>query len=141
MRFLILSAMRAMYPRSGDLPGIDDTDIEGFLRQYRRESTMVVWLGVVLGAIVFTVTPLITIGVPLPSFLLPRRARDRHACAVTGSRFYLVRQTVFLVKMVAGLCWGAHPLVRARLALPAYPADPGTFRRGDDDYVRLPRAS
>jgi hypothetical protein len=47
---------------------------------------------------------------------------------VTGHRIYLVRQTVFLLKMVAGLCWGAHPDVRARLALRAYPADPGTWR-------------
>jgi len=128
VNWLILSAMRALYPRSGALPGIDETGIEEFLRRYRRESNRLVWAGLVLGTIVFTLSPLITIGVPLPSFLLPRRALDRHACAVAGHRFYLVRQTVFLVKLVAGLCWGAHPDVRKHLALAPYPPDPGTWR-------------
>src|SRR5262245_48601711 len=120
--------MRALYPRSGDVPGIADTGIVEFLSRYRRECSTLVWTGLVLGTFVFTLTPLITIGVPLPSFLLPRRALDRHACAAASHRLYLVRQTVFLVKLVAGLCWGADPEVRKRLALPAYPADPGTWR-------------
>src|SRR5262245_34544426 len=128
MNRMNLTANRALYPRSEHVPGVADTGIEEFLRRYRRESGLLVWIGLVLGTIVFTLSPLITIGVPLPSFLLPRRALDRHACAVAGHRFYLVRQTVFLVKLVAGLCWGADPEVRKRLALPAYPADPGTWR-------------
>jgi hypothetical protein len=128
VNWLILSAMRALYPRSPDLPGIADTGIDEFLRRYRRESTRLLWMGLVLGTIVFTLTPVMTIGVPLPSFLLPRRALDRHALAVASHRLYLVRQTVFLVKMVAGLCWGAHPAVRERLALPPYPPDPGSWR-------------
>src|SRR5215470_16373702 len=114
MNYLILSAMRALYPASGDLPGVADTGIEDFLRRYRRESSRLIWSGLVFGALVFTATPLFTIGVPLPSFLLPRRALDRHAHAVAGIRVYVMRQAIFLVKMVAALCWGAHPEVRRR---------------------------
>ena len=128
MNWLILSAMRALYPAAGGFPGVEECGIEQFLARYRRESSVLVWTGVVLGAIVFTISPLITIGIPLPSFLLSPAALDRHANAVSGHRLYLVRQTVFLVKMVAGLCWGADPVVRKQLALRAYPADPGTWR-------------
>src|SRR5262245_59383939 len=121
--------MRALYPAAAGLPGIDETGIEAFLREYRRDTTRLLWAGVVLGAAIFALTPIFTLGIPLPAFLLPRRALDRHALRVTSSRFYLVRQAVFLVKMVAGLCWGAHADVRRRLALPAYPPHPGTWRQ------------
>ena len=40
---------------------------------------MPVWLSTVLGAVVFEMSPVMTVYVPLPSFLLPRRLRDRHA--------------------------------------------------------------
>jgi hypothetical protein len=128
MIWLVRSAMCALFPRSASMPGIADTGIDAFLRQYRRECTRLLWSGLVLGAVVFTLAPVITIGVPLPSFLLPRRALDRYARKVTAHPLYLVRQTVFLVKMVAGLCWGSHPDVRKRYALPAYAPDPGTWR-------------
>jgi hypothetical protein len=126
--WLILSAMKALYPRTGDLPGVADTGIEEFLRRYRRETSRLIWTGLVFGTFVFTFFPLLTIGVPLPSFLLPRRTLDRYAHAVATHPLYLVRQAIFLVTMAAGLCWGAHPDVRARLALPAYPPDPGGYR-------------
>ena len=70
-----------------------------------------------------------------PSFCLhspqpPRGLLDRHASRITTTRFYLLRQAVFLVKLAAGLCWGADPAVRARLAMAPYPADPGTWVEG-----------
>lgn len=126
--WLMRSAMCALYPGSPTLPSLADTGIDAFLRRYRRESSLLVWSGLVLGTLVFTFAPLITIGVPLPSFLLPRRALDRYAMKVAGHPVYLVRQTVMLVKMVAGLCWGSHPDVRKLFGLPAYPVDPGTWR-------------
>lgn len=128
MIWLLRSAMCAIFPRTERLPGIADTDIDEFLARYRRESSLLLWTGLVLGGVIFTITPLFTIGIPLPSFLLPRRALDRHAAAILSNRFYLVRQAVFLVKMVGGLCWGSHPAIRAILSLPPYPEDPGTYR-------------
>lgn len=109
---------------------MEDTGVREFLRRYRRESPTLMWLGLLVGTWVFVWTPLLTVYLPLPSFLLPRSLLDRHAHRITTSRFYLVRQAVFLLKLAAGLCWGADPRVRARFAMEPYPADPGTWQEG-----------
>jgi hypothetical protein len=126
--WLVRSAICALYPRSDDLPGAEDCDIDAFLRRFRAEATPLVWLGVVLGALVFHLTPILTVFLPLPAFLLPRGLRDTHAHRVTSSGIYLVRQAIFLVKLPGGMCWGTHPEVRKRFALPPYPADPDVWR-------------
>jgi hypothetical protein len=128
MLWLIKFAMCTMMPRTGTLPGIADTDIDGFLVRLRRETNFLYWAGVVLGAVVFTLTPLITIGVPLPAFALPRKALERHTERVLSHPIYLVRQAAFLLRVSGGLCWGADERVRACFALSPYPPDPGTFR-------------
>jgi hypothetical protein len=71
---------------------------------------------------------LLTVGWPLPAMLLPARLRDLHAQRVVASDRYLIRQAVFLLRLSGGMCWGMHPSVRARFALPPYPVDPGTVR-------------
>jgi hypothetical protein len=129
MVWLIKFAMCTMMPRTASLPGIADTDVDGFLRRLRKESNFLYWLGLVLGATVFTVTPLLTIGVPLPAFALPGKALARHTERILGHRVYLLRQAAFLLRVTGGLCWGADDKVRARFALAPYPPDPGTFRQ------------
>lgn len=128
MIWLIKFAMLTMMPRSNLLPGILDTDVDGFLRRMRVDAEPVYWLGLVVGAIVFVLAPLVTVGVPLPAFWLPRRLLDRHAERLVSHPIYLLRQAVFLVRLSAGMCWGADPGVRARFALAPYGPDPGTFR-------------
>jgi hypothetical protein len=128
MTWLVRSAMTATFPRTETFPGVGDCDLDAFLARFRRESPTILWAGVILGAVVFHVSPIFTVFVPLPAFLLPRRLLDRHAHRITTANLYLVRQVVFLVKMVAGLCWGASPEVRKRFALPPLPPDPGTWR-------------
>src|SRR5690606_20025690 len=83
---LIQLAMSAMYPRAAELTGMDDADVEGYLRRYRRESTFLMWLGLVAGTWVFVWSPLLTVFLPLPSFLLPRTLLDRHAHRITTTR-------------------------------------------------------
>jgi hypothetical protein len=129
MIWLLKFAMCTMMPRTETLPGIVDTDLDGFLLRLRKDSNLLYWLGLVLGALVFTLTPLITIGVPLPAFALPRKALDRHTERVLSHPIYLVRQAAFLIRVSAGLCWGADERVRACFALPPYAPDPGTFRQ------------
>jgi hypothetical protein len=129
MIWLIKFAMCTMMPRTEALPGIADTDLDEFLRRLRKDANFLYWLGLVLGALVFMLSPLITIGVPLPAFALPRRALERHAERVLAHPIYLVRQAAFLVRVSGGLCWGADQNVRARFALPPYLPDPGTFRQ------------
>lgn len=128
MLALVRHACVALYPATGALPGIADTDLDEFLLRFRRETTRLMWLGALLGAVVFAATPLVTVGIPLPSFLLSARQLDRHANKIATHPIYLLRQAVMLVKLVAGLCWGAHPRVRAAFGLAPYEPDPGRWR-------------
>jgi hypothetical protein len=127
--WLIKFAMCAMMPRTEALPGIADTGLDGFLRRMRDDAEPLYWAGVVLGAVLFALTPVITVGLPVPAFFLPHALLDRHADRLLSHRIYLLRQSVSLVRLSAGMCWGADAAVRARLALPPYEADPGTFRQ------------
>jgi hypothetical protein len=116
-----------MMPAIDGLPGVGDTEIDGFIRAYFREMNILSTSGLVLGTLLFVLAPVVTIGVPLPSFLLPAKWLDAYADRVVAHPVYLIRQGISVLKMVAGLCWGADPAVRRRLNLQPYPADPGTW--------------
>lgn len=128
MNWLVYTAVAAMLPRTESMPGVEDTGLDAFIRQYRAEGSALLWLAVVASALLFTVTPLFTVLVPLPAFWLPRRLRDAHASRFATSRLYLVRQTGMMLKTAAGLCWGRDAAVRAKLGLPPYGPDPGTCK-------------
>ena len=128
MLWLLRSAIVMTYPRTAALPGIEDCALDEFLAKFKRESPPLIWLGTVLGALIFQLTPMFTVYLPLPAFLLSAPLKDLHAARIMTTRFYLIRQAVFLVKLCAGLCWGADPEVRRRLALPPLAKDPGTWR-------------
>jgi hypothetical protein len=120
--------MCALMPSTEELPGIAETNLNAHLVSLREESTFLYWFGLCLGAVVFAMTPVLTIGIPLPAFWLPRRLLDRHASRIVHSKSYMIRQAVNLVQLNAGLCWGRDDRIRARFNLDAYPADPGTWR-------------
>lgn len=128
VRWLMRSAMVSLMPATPDLPGVEDCDPDGFLQQLAEEAPFRLRLGIFAGALLFHALPLFVVFVPLPAFLLPAGLRDRYAMKVASHPLYLVRQLIFLVKFAGGLCWGRDPAVRARLALPAYPQDPGSWR-------------
>ena len=128
MIWLIKQAMLPLMPRSPLLPGLRDTELDAFLRKMRREAEPTMWLGLVLGALLFALTPLLTIGVPLPAFLLPERLLARHTERIIAHPLYLLRSAMAVVRLVAGVCWGSDPHVRAHFSLAPYPVDPGTFR-------------
>lgn len=128
MTWLVRAAIVALYPRVGDFPGAEDCDLDAFLERFRRETTTLMWVGVVLGALLFQLTPILTVHVPLPATLLSEDTANRHAERIASTDVYLLRQSIFLVKLVAGLAWGGHPRVRERFALPPLAADPGTWR-------------
>src|SRR5690242_2583141 len=106
--------MRTMMPRTETLPGIEDTDMDGFLRKLKNESEPLYWLGLVLGAFVFAISPLLTIGLPLPAFFLPESLLHRHSERILSHPIYTLRQAAMLVRLSAGMCWGADSAVRAR---------------------------
>lgn len=128
---VIRAAMCDLMPRGTALPGVADTGVDEFLRTLERESSALFWFGLVLGAWVYTLTPFMTVFVPLPSRLLPAGLRNRHAQRIGSSKVYLIRQAIAVVRLAAGLCWGRDPSVRAQLGLAPYPEDPGTYRQGE----------
>jgi hypothetical protein len=128
LTFLVRSAMVAYYPRTETLPGVEDCDLDAFIEKFREETTMLMWLGVVVSAILFHLTPLFTVFIPLPAFMLSEKALDRHAHKISTTNVYLVRQIIYVARMYGGLCWGTHPEVRKRFALPPLGPDPGTWR-------------
>ena len=128
MNWLVRFAMRAMLPRAAGLPGVEDTGLREFVPRLRRECAWLFWAGVVLGSVVFQLTPLFTILVPLPACLLTRRALDRHAAKLASHPLYFLRSPMMLIKVAAGYCWGAHADVRKLIGVSPYPADPDEWR-------------
>jgi hypothetical protein len=128
---LLAFCLRAMLPPHGDVPGLEEPATTAFVRCFRGEAPFIVRLGLFGGCAFFLLGPILTIGVPLPAFLLSRRLLDKHARKMASSPIYYVRQLAFLLKMIAGLCWGTDPRVRQLIALPPLPPDPQTFRPSD----------
>ena len=117
-----------LYPAAEGVPGVEETDLNGFLMRCRQDVPPLIRLAMKGAAMVYALAPLFTVGVPLPSFLLPPRLRDKHASKMSECRFYQIRQLIGLLKWMAALCWGQDPKVRKALGLEAYSADPGTWR-------------
>ena len=112
------------------MPGVEDANLKAFLADFWREAAPVMKLGMVLSTFLYVVSPVFTVYVPLPLFLLPRGLRDKHADRAATSNLYLLRSATLLVKMVAGIAWGANPEVRRQFALDPLPPDPGTWKEG-----------
>ena len=129
MFWLIKFAVAAMMPRHENLLGVRDTGLDGYVRQFMSETNAITRLGVWASSIVFMLTPLITVGLPVPALFLTRKALDRHASRLASHPFYLLRQSMFIVKMVAGFCWGSNPEVRAHFNMLPYTGDPGTWKQ------------
>lgn len=124
---LVAHAMCAVMPATAAMPGLTRADAKKFTRTARRECDNLYFAGLVLGAFVFVVTPVLTVSLPLPSFALSSKSLDRHAQRIVAHRSYWIRQAVFLVRLNAGMAWGALPQSRAFMNLAPYPDDPGTF--------------
>jgi hypothetical protein len=125
---LVRFAMVAFFPPVDDLPGLVDLDVDVKIANLRRETTPLMWLGVVAAAVFFQLTPILTVRRPWPAVLLTPEELDLHAHRISSHPIYVIRQLIVLLKMTGGLLWGESTEVRAILDLPAYPADPGTRR-------------
>ncbi len=128
MRWFVRFALSAIMPSSGDLKGVSETALDPFLDRLDRDAPPLFRFGVVLASLFFCLSPIITIWIPLPAFMLSKAQLRRHTEKGAGHPIYLIRQTIFLIKMVAGLCWSEDADVRATLGLPALDPDPGTWR-------------
>jgi hypothetical protein len=125
---LVRFALVAFFPRVDDLPGLAELGVEEKIATLRRDSTALFWTGMVAAAVVFQITPILTVRRLGPAVFLSEDELDAHAHALATHRVYLLRQLIVLLKLMAGVFWGQSPEIRAFLHLPAYPADPGTRR-------------
>ncbi len=128
MNDLVRFALVALFPAEGDLPGLAELGVDEKITALRRDSTGLFWLGMVGAALFFQLSPILTVRRPWPAVLLTEEQLDTHAYKLATHPAYLVRQVIMLLKLVGGLFWGESPEIRRFLALPAYPADPGTRR-------------
>jgi hypothetical protein len=125
---LVRFAMVAFFPGEGDLPGLAELGVDAKIEGLRRDSTALFWFGIVAAAVVFQITPILTVYRPWPAVFLTEEQLDAHAHKLASHPFYLLRQLIVLLKMMGGIFWGQSPEIRAFLHLPAYPDDPGTRR-------------
>lgn len=128
MNELVRFALVAYFPREGDLPGLAELSVDEKIAALRRESTLLLWIGVVAAALFFQISPALTVWRPWPAVFLSEEQLDAHARLLASHRVYLIRQILVLLKLVGGLFWAQSPEIRGRLALPLYPPDPGTRR-------------
>jgi len=118
-----------VFPTTPGLPGLDTLDARPLLRRFNAEAPFTIRAALWASVVVFNLTPLLTLGIPLPAFLLPASRVDAHAQKLATSPFYMIRQTMLMLKTIGGLAWGAAPEVRQKLAMPIYPEDSGRWRQ------------
>ena len=128
MKWLISKTMQDLYPASGDLPGIEDMGLDAYLDQFKAEAPTLMYTGLVAGCTLYQFSTMMTVGKPGPAMLLSDELRDQHAQKITATSNYPLRQSIFLVKMVVGMCWGKDDRVRRKMNLAPYKGDPGTWR-------------
>jgi hypothetical protein len=128
MNGLVRFALCAFYPRVDDVPGLAELGVDDAVEHVRRDATALFWIGLVGAAFFFQVTPIVSLKKPVLAVMLEPEELDRHAYRIATHPSYLVRQIIVLLKLVAGMIWGQSAEIRARMALPPYPPDPGTRR-------------
>ena len=128
MNWFTRFAIEAIFPPTEALPGVAETELRPFLRDLKAHAPPLMRIGIIAATLVYMVTPIITVYVPLPAFLLRGKLLERHTSKLMSHPLYTLRQVVFLLKMVGGLCWGEHSEARARLGRPALPPDPRSWQ-------------
>lgn len=101
-------------------------DVAAFFSTYLGRVPLLAAVGFRLIVWAFVWLPILVVARPLPASALSPELLARYLERWAGARSYLLREGFFLVKTVALLGWGAHPAVRARYAMPAVAASPGT---------------
>ncbi len=118
-----------IFPTTAGLPGLDAIDARPLIRQLTAEAPFTIRATLWVSVLLFQVTPLLTLGIPLPARWLSDARVDEHAQRLSVSNVYLLRQIMLMLKTIGGLCWGAAPEVRQKLSMPMYEADSGRWRQ------------
>jgi len=131
MKKITIFAMNEAMPPHGDMPGIIDTDVEAFLIEFNNHAHPIMRLGFFLAVWIYVLSPVFTIGIPLPAFWLSQKKREEHLKKYSGSRSFIFSQLWMLHKMITGMCWGADAKVRTYFCYEPYEAELGDFKKGD----------
>lgn len=101
------------------LPGLFEAGFDGFHARFEKTApaSMVLGFRAALAAATW-VAPLLIGRLPPLGRLAPEE-RARALEALGSSRFYLLRQTMLLLKAVACFCYAAHPDVRRQAGYPS----------------------
>ena len=128
VRWITRNVLLNVLPAGGPLPGLDEVDLEQFLINFRRDAPLLMRVALSLSVLIYIFSTPITVFVPWPALWMPRGLRARHTERLAQHPIYVVRQTMTMLKMVAGMAWGQDPAIRQRLHLEAYESDPATWR-------------
>ena len=123
--------IRVLYNIIGEndkLPHIAETEIKEFLEKFQKEAVFTLRMVVFLCLLAWIFTPLLTIFVPLPTFLLSKKMCEKHTRKLTTNKIYILRQTMMLLKQFVGLIWGANNKIRNSINLKPYESNPDRFK-------------
>ena len=104
--------LEAMIPGGHGLPSFGAIELDGFWREYEATAPPLVRFGLRAAVWLLTWLPL---GKLTPFHRLAPPARDRWLNEAARSRFYLVRQLVMTVKMIACLAYMTDAEVRRKI--------------------------
>ena len=121
-------ALKTVLPATERVRGMDDDILEPFLERVGREAPPMMTLGLVGASWILTFSPILTIGVPLPAFMLPKALLEKHLNRAASHPLYPLRLALTAIKTIAGMCWGADPEVREALGLPPHESDPSAWK-------------
>jgi len=128
MQVVIAHTMRAFMPTTridgAEIYGLEHADIKTFLLRLRQENGILFYSLLSLVCLVFILIPILTIGYPLPSFLLSKNLLNKHTEAFERK----FRTYASIIRLAAGMCWGSDPTIQKHLQLEVYPPDSSGFR-------------
>ncbi len=131
MKTITIFALNEVMPPHDDMPGIVDTAVDDFLTEFKAHAHFIMRLGLFAAVWVYVLSPVFTLGIPLPVFWLSEKKRMEHLKRYSNSKNFVFAQLWMLLKMIAGLCWGKDDKVRAYFGYAPYLPELGEFRKGD----------
>jgi hypothetical protein len=109
----VLGTMFPAAPEHGIDHGIEAMGLEAFLEETRKQMPPLAAWGLRMSLWVVAWAPVVVLGRLRWVHHLDEAHRLQVLEALAASRFYLVRQIIFLLKATGALLYGAHPQVRA----------------------------
>ncbi len=131
MKSVTIFAMNEVMPPHDGMPGIIDTNAEAFLKEFKKNAHPIMRLGFWASVWVYVLSPVFTVYIPLPAFLLSEKKRFQHMEIYSNSHSFVFSQLWLLQKMITGMCWGMDDKVRAYYGYQPYSPELGDFRKGD----------